>query len=174
MRYCLGPPSAYANLWAALAFMPFGLFFDFMDGKVARWRKKSSLMGQELDSLADLVYHLLCKFSGNASSNKLNRSLSVSPPLQQPSPLAFAPRLTTSSSHSLFCVGSLALHASISPLQTYRKMLPERVNTLKALQFRPLCRLQHWWHIGLAKVGFWMIYQWELGLQGLYLSSILW
>ena len=55
MRYCLGPPSAYANLWAALAFMPFGLFFDFMDGKVARWRKKSSLMGQELDSLADLV-----------------------------------------------------------------------------------------------------------------------
>jgi len=55
MRYCLGPPSALANLWAALAFMPFGLFFDFMDGKVARWRKKSSLMGQELDSLADLV-----------------------------------------------------------------------------------------------------------------------
>jgi CDP-diacylglycerol--serine O-phosphatidyltransferase len=35
--------------------MPFGLFFDFFDGKVARWRKKSSLMGQELDSLADLV-----------------------------------------------------------------------------------------------------------------------
>jgi len=59
MRYCLGPPSAYANLWAALAFMPFGLFFDFMDGKVARWRKKSSLMGQELDSLADLVRFLL-------------------------------------------------------------------------------------------------------------------
>lgn len=55
MRYCLGPQSAHANLWYALAFMPFGLFFDFMDGKVARWRKKSSLMGQELDSLADLV-----------------------------------------------------------------------------------------------------------------------
>jgi len=55
MRYCLGPPSALGNLWAALAFMPFGLFFDFMDGKVARWRKKSSLMGQELDSLADLI-----------------------------------------------------------------------------------------------------------------------
>ncbi|KAM3083375.1 tyrosine/serine/threonine protein phosphatase pps1 [Clarireedia jacksonii] len=55
MRYCLGPPSSHTNLWAALAFMPFGLFFDFMDGKVARWRKKSSLMGQELDSLADLV-----------------------------------------------------------------------------------------------------------------------
>lgn len=55
MRYCLGPPDSYSNIWAALAFMPFGLFFDFMDGKVARWRGKSSLMGQELDSLADLV-----------------------------------------------------------------------------------------------------------------------
>lgn len=55
MRYCLGGPSDYTNLWTALAFMPFGLFFDFFDGKVARWRQKSSLMGQELDSLADLV-----------------------------------------------------------------------------------------------------------------------
>lgn len=55
MRYCLGPPDSYGPIWAALAFMPFGLFFDFMDGKVARWRGKSSLMGQELDSLADLV-----------------------------------------------------------------------------------------------------------------------
>jgi CDP-diacylglycerol--serine O-phosphatidyltransferase len=55
LRYCTGEPSNYGSLWAALAFMPFGLFFDFMDGKVARWRKKSSLMGQELDSLADLV-----------------------------------------------------------------------------------------------------------------------
>lgn len=55
LRYCLGPASSHSNLWAALAFMPFGLFFDFMDGKVARWRKKSSMMGQELDSLADLI-----------------------------------------------------------------------------------------------------------------------
>ena len=55
LRYCLGPPTDHSNLWAALAFMPFGLFFDFMDGKVARWRGKSSLMGQELDSLADLI-----------------------------------------------------------------------------------------------------------------------
>ncbi|CAG8029248.1 unnamed protein product [Penicillium salamii] len=55
MRYCLGEPTEYGAIWAALAFMPFGLFFDFMDGKVARWRKKSSLMGQELDSLADLI-----------------------------------------------------------------------------------------------------------------------
>ncbi|THY05894.1 CDP-diacylglycerol--serine O-phosphatidyltransferase, partial [Aureobasidium pullulans] len=55
LRYCMGNPNDFGNLWAALAFMPFGLFFDFMDGKVARWRKKSSLMGQELDSLADLI-----------------------------------------------------------------------------------------------------------------------
>lgn len=55
LRYCLGPQSDVGNLWAALAFMPFGLFFDFMDGKVARWRGKASMMGQELDSLADLI-----------------------------------------------------------------------------------------------------------------------
>lgn len=55
LRYCLGAPDDLSHLYTAMAFMPFGLFFDFMDGKVARWRKKSSLMGQELDSLADLV-----------------------------------------------------------------------------------------------------------------------
>lgn len=55
MRYCLGDPSDLTNLWLAFIFMPLGLFFDLFDGKVARWRKKSSLMGQELDSLADLI-----------------------------------------------------------------------------------------------------------------------
>lgn len=55
MRYLLSEPTDLTNLWFALGLMPFGLFFDFFDGKVARWRKKSSLMGQELDSLADLV-----------------------------------------------------------------------------------------------------------------------
>lgn len=55
MRYMAGAPGELGNLWAALVFMPLGLFFDFFDGKVARWRRKSSLMGQELDSLADLV-----------------------------------------------------------------------------------------------------------------------
>ena len=64
MRFCLGPADAYGPIWVALAFMPFGLFFDFMDGKVARWRQKSSLMGQELDSLADLVrFFLFAPFS---------------------------------------------------------------------------------------------------------------
>lgn len=54
MRYLLDD-SSKGNIYAALALIPLGLFFDFMDGKVARWRKKSSMMGQELDSLADLV-----------------------------------------------------------------------------------------------------------------------
>jgi len=56
LRYCLGEQSDHKYIWGALAFMPFGLFFDFMDGKVARWRGKASLLGQELDSLADLVW----------------------------------------------------------------------------------------------------------------------
>jgi len=55
MRYCMSPPNQKGDLYAALVLMPLGLFFDFFDGKVARWRQKSSLMGQELDSLADLV-----------------------------------------------------------------------------------------------------------------------
>lgn len=56
LRYCVQEnPHDYTNIYLALGFIPLGLFFDFMDGKVARWRKKASLMGQELDSLADLV-----------------------------------------------------------------------------------------------------------------------
>jgi len=42
-------------LWSALAMPLAGLLFDFMDGKIARWRKSSSMLGQELDSLADLI-----------------------------------------------------------------------------------------------------------------------
>ncbi|VUC33911.1 unnamed protein product [Clonostachys rosea] len=55
LRYALGDPASVDHLWLALIFLPFGFFFDAFDGKVARWRKKSSLMGQELDSLADLI-----------------------------------------------------------------------------------------------------------------------
>ncbi|KAK0714350.1 hypothetical protein B0T21DRAFT_375725 [Apiosordaria backusii] len=63
LRYCIatGPlasalnTEAHSTLYWALGFLPLGLFFDFFDGKVARWRKKSSMMGQELDSLADLI-----------------------------------------------------------------------------------------------------------------------
>jgi CDP-diacylglycerol---serine O-phosphatidyltransferase len=66
MRYCLSDPQDLTNLWLAFGFMPFGLFFDFFDGKVARWRKKSSLMGQELDSLADLVTSPIVRFRAHS------------------------------------------------------------------------------------------------------------
>ncbi|KAG5439963.1 hypothetical protein PCANB_000245 [Pneumocystis canis] len=55
MKYCLGDPLDTTWLWKSITLMPLGLCFDFLDGRVARWRKKSSLMGKELDSLADLV-----------------------------------------------------------------------------------------------------------------------
>ena len=42
-------------LWAVFALLPVSLVLDFLDGRIARWRRKSSMMGQELDSLADLV-----------------------------------------------------------------------------------------------------------------------
>ena len=31
------------------------LLFDILDGRVARWRQKNSVMGRELDSLADII-----------------------------------------------------------------------------------------------------------------------
>lgn len=31
------------------------LFFDVMDGRIARWRHKASVLGRELDSLADVI-----------------------------------------------------------------------------------------------------------------------
>lgn len=53
LRYSLTGKSNYVQ--RAHFFIVLGLFFDFFDGRVARLRNKSSLMGQELDSLADLV-----------------------------------------------------------------------------------------------------------------------
>ena len=32
-----------------------GLIFDILDGRIARWRQKTSAMGRELDSLADII-----------------------------------------------------------------------------------------------------------------------
>jgi len=52
-RYLLTNDIDY--LWMALSFPVAGLMFDFLDGKVARWRRSSSMLGQELDSLADLI-----------------------------------------------------------------------------------------------------------------------
>lgn len=31
------------------------LIFDILDGRIARWRQKNSIMGRELDSLADII-----------------------------------------------------------------------------------------------------------------------
>ncbi|MET0389206.1 MAG: CDP-diacylglycerol--serine O-phosphatidyltransferase [Polyangiales bacterium] len=42
-------------LTTAFALLPIALFFDFADGRVARWRHKSSLLGADLDSLADVI-----------------------------------------------------------------------------------------------------------------------
>ncbi|SDV49047.1 CDP-alcohol phosphatidyltransferase family protein [Chitinasiproducens palmae] len=39
----------------ATAMAPLALVFDIFDGKVARWRRRHSAMGRELDSLADIV-----------------------------------------------------------------------------------------------------------------------
>lgn len=42
-------------IWFALWCPLFGAIFDLLDGKVARWRGGGSMLGQELDSLADSV-----------------------------------------------------------------------------------------------------------------------
>jgi CDP-diacylglycerol--serine O-phosphatidyltransferase len=42
-------------LWLAFGLLPFAMVFDYLDGRVARWRRKNSLLGADLDSLADLV-----------------------------------------------------------------------------------------------------------------------
>ena len=44
-----------ARLWLAMALVPLALFFDVMDGRIARWRHESSVLGRELDSLADVI-----------------------------------------------------------------------------------------------------------------------
>lgn len=41
--------------FAAAALAPAALVFDFLDGRVARWRQRQSSLGRELDSLADIV-----------------------------------------------------------------------------------------------------------------------
>lgn len=53
LRFALTDNKKYIS--RANLFIFLGMFFDFFDGRVARLRNRSSLMGQELDSLADLV-----------------------------------------------------------------------------------------------------------------------
>jgi CDP-diacylglycerol--serine O-phosphatidyltransferase len=43
------------RIYAACALILAALVFDVLDGRIARWRQKSSAMGRELDSLADVI-----------------------------------------------------------------------------------------------------------------------
>ncbi len=42
-------------LWLAFGLLPLALFLDAADGRIARWRFKSSALGADLDSLADVI-----------------------------------------------------------------------------------------------------------------------
>ncbi len=43
------------HIYFAAALVFIALVFDVLDGRIARWRQKSSAMGRELDSLADVI-----------------------------------------------------------------------------------------------------------------------
>jgi len=43
------------HLYLACGLVPVALIFDVLDGRIARWRQRSSAMGRELDSLADVI-----------------------------------------------------------------------------------------------------------------------
>lgn len=44
-----------ALLWAAFVLLPIALVCDVLDGSIARWRRKHSPIGADLDSLADVI-----------------------------------------------------------------------------------------------------------------------
>lgn len=43
------------HIYFACSLLVAALVFDVLDGRVARWRQKTSAMGRELDSLADII-----------------------------------------------------------------------------------------------------------------------
>lgn len=43
------------QIYIATALIPLAAFFDFFDGRVARWRDHASPFGREMDSLADVI-----------------------------------------------------------------------------------------------------------------------
>lgn len=53
MQYLITAESRWLVL--ALALLPVALVLDFADGRVARWRRRSSFLGADLDSLADVI-----------------------------------------------------------------------------------------------------------------------
>ena len=46
---------AVLHLYFAIALVLAALVFDVLDGRVARWRGTASILGRELDSLADII-----------------------------------------------------------------------------------------------------------------------
>jgi CDP-diacylglycerol--serine O-phosphatidyltransferase len=53
MRFCAGGEARF--FWIGTALLPVALAMDILDGRVARLRNEASPLGQELDSLADVV-----------------------------------------------------------------------------------------------------------------------
>lgn len=53
MQYLVTGESRW--LVTAMVLLPLAGIFDFADGRVARWRRRSSLLGADLDSLADVI-----------------------------------------------------------------------------------------------------------------------
>jgi CDP-diacylglycerol---serine O-phosphatidyltransferase len=53
MQYLVTDESRW--LVVAMWLLPVALVFDFADGRVARWRRRSSMLGADLDSLADVI-----------------------------------------------------------------------------------------------------------------------
>jgi CDP-diacylglycerol--serine O-phosphatidyltransferase len=53
MRFCAGEQRTF--FWIGCALLPVALAMDILDGRVARLRNEASPLGQELDSLADVV-----------------------------------------------------------------------------------------------------------------------
>jgi len=46
---------AVIHVYFACALVLAAFIFDVLDGRIARWRQKTSLLGRELDSLADVI-----------------------------------------------------------------------------------------------------------------------
>jgi CDP-diacylglycerol--serine O-phosphatidyltransferase len=53
MQYLVTDDSRWLTF--AMGLLPVALVLDFADGRVARWRRKSSPLGADLDSLADVI-----------------------------------------------------------------------------------------------------------------------
>lgn len=43
------------RIWYAVVLLPMAVVFDYFDGQVARWRRRNTALGAQLDSLADLI-----------------------------------------------------------------------------------------------------------------------